>query len=102
MLEKAGVQVGIFGEKEICCGSPAIRIGDRETFFDLVKRNMETFKKAGVKKIITHCAGCHHVLKYDFPEVPGMPKSTMEICMFPRCWQSLLPTVPSNLPGRCP
>jgi heterodisulfide reductase subunit D len=79
VLDKAGISVGIFGEKEICCGSPAIRIGDRETFFDLVKRNMDMFKKAGVKKIITHCAGCHHVLKYDFPQVPGIETDGIEI-----------------------
>jgi heterodisulfide reductase subunit D len=79
VLNKAGVDVGIFGDKEICCGSPAIRIGDRSTFFDLVKRQRELFTKSGVKKVITHCAGCHHVLKYDFPEVPGMPEMDFEV-----------------------
>ncbi|MCX8042646.1 MAG: heterodisulfide reductase-related iron-sulfur binding cluster [Desulfobacterota bacterium] len=79
VLKRAGVTVGIFGEQEICCGSPAIRLGDRQTFFDLVRRNIELFKNAGVKKIITHCAGCHHVLKYDFPEVPDMPAYDIEI-----------------------
>jgi len=79
ILQESGVKVGIFGENEICCGSPAIRIGDRELFFDLVKRNIELFRDKGVKKIITHCAGCHHVLKYDFPEVPGMPEIEFEV-----------------------
>jgi len=79
VLKQAGVKVGIFGEQEICCGSPAIRIGDRQTFFDLVRRNIELFKNAGVKKIMTHCAGCHHVLKYDFPEVPNMPSYEVEV-----------------------
>jgi len=72
VFNQCGIKVGIFGQDEICCGSPAIRLGDRETFFGLVKRNLEAFTKAGVKKIITHCAGCHHVLKYDYPEVPGV------------------------------
>jgi Fe-S oxidoreductase len=79
VLQQSDISVGIFGEREICCGSPAIRIGDRETFFSLVKRNIELFKKNGVKKIITHCAGCHHALKYDFPEVPGMPEIDFKI-----------------------
>ncbi len=79
VLNKSDVSVGIFGEKEICCGSPAIRIGDRKTFFDLVKRNIELFNEYGVKKVITHCAGCHHVLKYDFPEVPDMPEINFEV-----------------------
>ncbi len=79
VFSQCGISVGIFGEQEICCGSPAIRIGERETFFDLVKRNIELFKKAGVKKIVTHCAGCHHVLKYDYPEVPGMPAYDIQV-----------------------
>lgn len=79
ILKHAGVKVGIFGEQEICCGSPAIRLGDRQTFFDLVRRNIELFKNAGVRKIITHCAGCHHVLKYDFPEVPDIPSWDVEV-----------------------
>lgn len=79
VLNKSDVSVGIFGEKEICCGSPAIRIGDRQTFFSLVKRNIELFNEYGVKKIITHCAGCHHALKYDFPEVPDMPDINFEV-----------------------
>ena len=64
MLEKAGISVGILGEKEICCGSPAIRIGDRETFFDLVKRNMETVQTGGREKD-------HHPLRRlpPYPEV---------------------------------
>lgn len=79
IMQQSDISVGILGEKEICCGSPAIRIGDRQTFFDLVKRNIEQFKDLGIKKIITHCAGCHHVLKYDYPEVPGMPEIDFEI-----------------------
>ena len=79
ILKKAGISVGILGEKEICCGSPVIRIGDRETFFGLVERNLELFKNAGVKKIITHCAGCHNVLKHDYAEVPGMPEIDYEV-----------------------
>jgi len=73
MLE-AGVDLGIFGNKEICCGSPAARIGDRKTFVDLAKRNLELFDKRGIKEIVTSCAGCYRVLKFDYPEVPGNSK----------------------------
>jgi len=45
----------------------------------VVKRNVEQFSKAGVKEIITQCAGCYHVLKYDFPEVPGMPETNFKV-----------------------
>jgi heterodisulfide reductase subunit D len=79
VLQKSDVSVGTLGEKEICCGSPAIRIGDRKTFFNLVKRNLEIFNKLGVKKIVTQCAGCHNILKHDYTQVPEMPEINYEV-----------------------
>ncbi len=102
ILKHAGVKVGIFGEQEICCGSPAIRIGDRQTFFDLVRRNMELFKNAGVRKIITHCAGCHHVLKYDFPEVPDMPSWDIEVVHVSQVLADLVRTGALTFKNRVP
>jgi Fe-S oxidoreductase len=90
ILKGCGVDIGIFADKEICCGSPAIRLGDRETFFSLVKRNIEEFTKAGVKEIITQCAGCYHVLKYDFPEVPDIPEITFKVYHVSEYMESLL------------
>jgi len=90
VLKTCGVDMGIFAEKEICCGSPAIRLGDRETFFALVRRNMEEFSKAGIREIITQCAGCYHVLKYDFPEVPGIPEITFKVYHITEYLESLL------------
>jgi Fe-S oxidoreductase len=79
VLQKGGVTMGVFGKEEICCGSPAIRLGDRDTFFSLVMRNIEQFEKAGIHEIITQCAGCYHALHYDFPEVPGIPKIPFKV-----------------------
>lgn len=90
LLKECGVDIGIFADQEICCGSPAIRLGDRETFFALVKRNIEAFNKAGVKEIITQCAGCYHVLKYDFPEVPDMPEINFKVYHISEYLESLL------------
>jgi Fe-S oxidoreductase len=74
IMLKAGVDLGIFGNREICCGSPVARIGDRKTFMDLANRNLELFNKRGIKEIVTSCAGCYRVLKFDYPEVPGNSK----------------------------
>jgi Fe-S oxidoreductase len=74
IMMKAGVDLGIFGNKEICCGSPAARIGDRETFLNLARRNVEMFNKRGIKEIVTSCAGCYRTLKFDYPEVPDIPE----------------------------
>lgn len=79
IMVKAGVDVGIFGNNEICCGSPAARIGERTTFMKLAKRNIELFKKCGVKEIVTSCAGCYRALKFDYPEVPDLPEIPYKI-----------------------
>ena len=68
----AGVDLGIFGKGEICCGSPVARIGDRKTFMDLARRNVELLHKREIQEIVTSCAGCYRALSFDYPEVPDL------------------------------
>jgi Fe-S oxidoreductase len=75
ILLKAGVDVGIFSKNEICCGSPAARIGERKTFINLAKRNVALLTERGIKEIVTSCAGCYRALKFDYSEVPGIPET---------------------------
>jgi len=79
LLLKGGVDLGIFAEHEICCGSPAARIGDRETFITLARRNVELFAGREIKEIVTSCAGCYRVLTFDYPEVPAMPETSYRV-----------------------
>jgi Fe-S oxidoreductase len=72
ILKKAGVNLGILGNKEVCCGSPIIRIGDREDFKKLAKDNLETFNNLGINKVITSCAGCYSTFKVDYPKIGKM------------------------------
>jgi Fe-S oxidoreductase len=73
ILLSAGVDLGMLGKKEICCGSPIARIGDRETFMELAKRNIELLNDIGAKEIVTFCPGCYRAIKYDYKQVPGVP-----------------------------
>jgi Fe-S oxidoreductase len=73
ILLSAGVDLGMLGKKEICCGSPIARIGDRETFMALAKRNIELLNDIGAKEIVTFCPGCYRAIKYDYKQVPGVP-----------------------------
>ncbi len=68
VLNKLGIDFSIYGEKEICCGSVAMRTGDWKAFNDVASKNYELFKKSGVKKIITSCAGCYRTLKIDYAD----------------------------------
>lgn len=66
VLNKLGVDFSILGEQEICCGSVALRTGDRKAFEAVAEKNVELFKKAGIKQIVTSCAGCYRTLKKDY------------------------------------
>ena len=75
ILLKAGVDLGMLGKDEICCGSPVARIGDRETFMGLALRNIEMLNKSGVKEIVAFCPGCFRAITHDYKEIPNAPKA---------------------------
>ncbi len=56
ILQKAGVDFGIFGDAEMCCGGRAYQMGYKDAFLDQAKKNMALIKKAGVKTLVTGCA----------------------------------------------
>ena len=58
ILRAGGVKFKLLREDEWCCGSILWRTGQNGKSEALVQRNRETFKKHGIKKIITACAEC--------------------------------------------
>jgi len=68
VLHKLGVDFAVFGDQEVCCGSVAKRTGDLNAFKSVLLKNHELFKKSGIKKIITGCAGCYRTLKTDYKD----------------------------------
>jgi len=68
ILQKAKVDFGILGDAEICCGGRAYQMGYRDDFIAQAKKNLEMFKKAGVKTIVTACADCYQAFKVLYEE----------------------------------
>jgi len=68
ILKKAGVDFGILGEKENCCGESIRKTGDEEAFQRLAKENIKTFIDNGVKKIVVTSPHCYHTFKNEYPE----------------------------------
>ena len=70
IFQKVGLDFGILGENEVCCGSTAMRLGVAEEFKRVAEHNMATFKDLhenhGVNTIITSCAGCYRAIKKDY------------------------------------
>ena len=58
IMKKAGVDFGILGAKEVCCGGIADNIGDVKTFEEIAAKNLAMFKDVGAKIIVTNCPGC--------------------------------------------
>jgi len=68
ILNSAGVDFGILGTKENCCGESIRKTGDEEVFKSLAKENIKTFIDNGVKKILVSSPHCYHTFKNEYPE----------------------------------
>ncbi len=55
------------GDSEYCCGSPIFRMGEIEVGMQMVRRNVENFRKLGVKTVFASCAGCFNTMKHRYP-----------------------------------
>jgi Fe-S oxidoreductase len=68
ILQRAGVDFGILGEDESCCGESIRKTGAESLFRDLAKRNIKAFIDRGVKKIVVSSPHCYHTFKNEYPE----------------------------------
>ena len=68
ILNLAGVDFGILGTKENCCGESIRKTGDEGVFKLLAKENIKTFIDNGVKKILVSSPHCYHTFKNEYPE----------------------------------
>jgi Fe-S oxidoreductase len=71
LLLKAGVSLGILGEKETCDGNEVRTLGEAGLFQFLAEQNIELFKKLGIKKIITLDPHAFNAFKNDYPGLGG-------------------------------
>ena len=71
LLHEAGVSFGCLGEEETCSGDPARRLGNEYLFQIQAGQNIETFKRAGVQKVITTCPHCFNTMKNEYPQLDG-------------------------------
>lgn len=68
VLNKAGVDYGILGEKEVCCGESIRKTGEEDVFKRLAKENIKAFIDNGVKRILVSSPHCYHTFKNEYPE----------------------------------
>ena len=68
ILNEAGVEYGILGSKENCCGESIRKAGDEDLFKRLARENIKTFVDNGVKKVLVSSPHCYHTFKNEYPE----------------------------------
>jgi Fe-S oxidoreductase len=68
LLQKAGVDFGILGAQEVCCGESIRKTGNEEVFKALARQNIKTFIDKGVKRILVSSPHCYHTFKNEYPE----------------------------------
>jgi len=71
LLKIAGVNFGILGTEESCCGEPARRLGNEYLFQMQAEKNIELLKGYGVKRIVTACPHGYNTLKNEYPQFGG-------------------------------
>jgi Fe-S oxidoreductase len=68
ILNRAGIDFGILGTKENCCGESIRKTGDEELFKRLARENIKNFVENGVKKILVSSPHCYHTFKNEYTE----------------------------------
>jgi Fe-S oxidoreductase/nitrate reductase gamma subunit len=71
VLKAAGVDFGVLGDAETCCGDPARRTGYEFQFQIMAEQNIEMFKSHNIKEIITSCPHCYNTIKNEYPRYGG-------------------------------
>ena len=76
ILRAAGVDVGILGSREMCCGGRWRGSGYRAEFERMAETNLRAWKAAGVEEIVTSCSDCFHALARLYPPLGSAFKVT--------------------------
>ena len=69
ILKAAGVDFGILGPEENCCGESVRKAGNEALFEGLAQSNITVFDGKGVKKIVTSSPHCYNTFKNEYPEL---------------------------------
>ena len=69
LLMKAGIDVGIMGRDEACCGGRAYEMGYLGELTKYAEHNKETFKTAGVETLVTPCSDGYQTFKVLYDKI---------------------------------
>jgi Fe-S oxidoreductase/nitrate reductase gamma subunit len=68
ILQKAGVNFGILGKKEPCCGDIARTTGELGLFAEQKEKCLDLFDKYEIRDVVTSSPHCFHTFRNEYPE----------------------------------
>ena len=72
ILDRCGLDFTLMGDDEECCGDPLVRLGETPLAGELQERNKARFRRWGVKRVVTPCAGCVKSLRRHYGEFESL------------------------------
>ncbi len=69
VFREAGVDFGLLGDEEWCCGFPLLSSGMKSEAKKLADHNIREVKKRGAKVLVTSCPSCYHTWKHEYGEI---------------------------------
>jgi Fe-S oxidoreductase/nitrate reductase gamma subunit len=68
IMDRAGLKVGVLGNREWCCGTDLRRMGSEYLYQITVDRVAEALRAIRFRKIVTTCPHCFNTFKNEYPQ----------------------------------
>ena len=74
ILRDAGIDVGIMGGEESCCGGRAYELGYAGELVKYAEHQIETFHAAGIRTVVTPCSDCYAAFNVLYDKIGKKPE----------------------------
>ena len=71
LLDRCGIDFGVLGKDESCCGDPARAMGQEMVFQQIAKEQVEKLNSRKFRVLLTSCPHCYNVLANEYPQFGG-------------------------------
>jgi heterodisulfide reductase subunit D len=71
ILDQAGVDYGLMGGLEWCCGYPQFINGELGLAEETIRHNVDQVRQMGARQVVFTCPSCYHIWQHTYPEILG-------------------------------
>ncbi|HOX46810.1 MAG TPA: (Fe-S)-binding protein [Myxococcota bacterium] len=68
LLQRCGIEFGVIGQDESCCGDPARVLGQEALFQEIAKKQIAELKKREFQVLLVSCPHCYNTLKNEYSQ----------------------------------